>query len=81
LKKWHVNFDARMTQVDILLVWVRIPRLPLVLWSEDVFAEIGNSLGSYYEVDLSFQDTGYFGMARILVGLETSKGLAEELVI
>jgi hypothetical protein len=36
--------------------------LPLVLWSKDVFAKIGNSLGSYYEVDLSFQDTGYFGM-------------------
>jgi hypothetical protein len=35
---------------------------------KDVFVEIGNSLGLYYEVDLSFQDTGYFRMAKILVG-------------
>jgi hypothetical protein len=48
---------------------------------EDVFAETCNSLGLYYEVDLSFQDTGYFRMAKILVGSKTSKGLVNELVI
>jgi hypothetical protein len=45
------------------------------------FEEIGNSLDTFYEVDLSFQDIGTLGWTRILVGLETSKGLAEELVI
>jgi hypothetical protein len=48
MKKSHVNFYSRMDQVNIVLVWVRIPRLPLVLWLKDVFVEIGKSLGLYY---------------------------------
>jgi hypothetical protein len=46
-----------------------------------VFEAIGNALGSYYEVDYSFEIQGYYGMERILVGLETNKGLVEEMVI
>jgi hypothetical protein len=67
--------------MEIIPIWVRIPSLPLVLWLEDVFEETCNSLGLYYEVDLSFQDTGNFRMAKILVGSKTSKGLVNELVI
>jgi hypothetical protein len=55
--------------------------LPLVLWLKDVFEAIGNALGSYYEANYTFCDTRYYGMERILVGLETNKGLVEEMVI
>jgi len=48
LKKWHVDFDAITTHVDILLVRVQIMGLPLVLWLEDFFKVIGNALGSYF---------------------------------
>jgi hypothetical protein len=48
---------------------------------EDVFKEIGNSLGIFCEVDLSFKDNEHFEMEIILVGLGTSNVLAEELVI
>lgn len=34
----------RTTRVDIILVWVQIPSLPLILWSKDVFAKIGTPL-------------------------------------
>jgi hypothetical protein len=29
--------------------------------------EIGNALGTFYEVDKSYCDSGYMGMAQILV--------------
>jgi hypothetical protein len=44
-----------------------------------VFLERENSLGSYYDA-IFFQDIGCFRMDIILVGLETSKGLTEDLV-
>jgi hypothetical protein len=42
LKKWHLDFDARSTHLDIISIWVRLRGLPLVLWSKGVFEEIGN---------------------------------------
>jgi hypothetical protein len=54
LKKWHVNFYAKTTQVDILLVWVLIQGILLVLWWEDAFEETWNSLKKLYETDLYF---------------------------
>jgi hypothetical protein len=56
-------------------------RAPLILWSEEVFKEIGNSLGLFYEEYTSFYDSGYMGMARILVGLDLSKGLVDSIII
>jgi hypothetical protein len=81
LNKWNIKFDVWSTSVEILLVWVHIPGLPLIRWSKEVFEKIGNTLGTFYEVDLSFQETRYYGMARILVGLEVSKGLVVSMYI
>jgi len=67
--------------LDILSIWVILSGIPLVLWSDKVTEEIGYALGIFYEVDLSFHDSGYFGLARILVGLDISKGLVETMKI
>jgi hypothetical protein len=65
----HIDFDAQLTSVDILPVCIHI----LVL----MFKKIGNFLDTFYEEYLSFQETRYYGMARILVGLEVRKGLVK----
>jgi hypothetical protein len=57
------------------------PTLPLIFWTEDVFKEIRNILGFYYEADFSFHTTSNMGMARLLVGLNVSKGLADTISI
>jgi hypothetical protein len=51
LKKWSVDFDVASERVEISLVWVHLPGLPLIFWSDDVFKEIGNTIGYFYEVD------------------------------
>jgi len=45
------------------------------------FREIGNALGFYYEADISYQSTGYMGMAHILVGIKLFVGLADTIII
>jgi hypothetical protein len=52
-----------------------------MLWPDEVLKEIGNALGLFYDVDNSYKDSGYIGMARILVCLELSKGLANSIMI
>jgi hypothetical protein len=46
--------------------------LPLVLWPKQGFEEIGNALGIFYEVNMSFRYSGYQGIDHILVGLDVS---------
>jgi hypothetical protein len=49
LKWWIVGFDENTKRLEITPVWVHLPGLPLIFWSKEVFMEIGNSLGFYYE--------------------------------
>jgi hypothetical protein len=67
--------------MDFFPVQVMLPGLPLILWSDEVFKEIGNSLGLFCEVDNSYYDYGYMGVARILVRMDLSKELAKSIII
>jgi len=63
--------------VDIILVWVHIQGLSFILQSEEVLGKNGNTLSNFYELDLYFQETRYYDMDRILVGLKVRKGMIE----
>ena len=47
-------FDAEIEQLDTILVWVRLPGLPLEFWNLAWLSEIENELGTFIEADLSF---------------------------
>lgn len=79
LKKWSPLFDAVHEKTDVFPVWVRAPGLPSFLWVESVFKAIGNRLGTFLEADMSFLETRNKAMARILVSLNPSRGLAEKI--
>jgi hypothetical protein len=51
------------------------------MWLDDVFLEIGNYLGMFYEVDKSYCNSRYTGMAQILVGMDLTKGVANSITI
>lgn len=67
--------------MDFEPVWVRLPHLPLNLWHPKVLEAIGNCLGVFLKADLSYMQTGRRTVARILVGLQIYKGLADRLPI
>jgi hypothetical protein len=80
LKRWTPLFDASHERIDELPIWVHLPGLPVELWTPKGFEYLGNALGRYMDVDMSFKSsTGKMSMAHILVSLNIRKGLAEEI--
>jgi hypothetical protein len=47
-------------------IWVRLPGLPLILWLDEVFSEISNALGLFYEDDNYYREIGNMGMTRVI---------------
>lgn len=79
MKPWSPLFDAIKERTDVFPVWVSAPGLPSFLWTEAVFKTIGNTLGYFLEADMSFLETKDRAMARILVSLNPSRGLAQKV--
>ena len=79
LKLWTPNFDASRERVDEVPIWVRLPGLPRQYWSKEHFICIGNILGTFLEVDLSFKVTKLHRVAQILVNINVREGLYEEI--
>jgi len=56
-----------------------MPGIPPFLWFDSVFRAIGNHLGRFLEVGMSFLQTRDKGITRIVVSLNPQEGLAEEI--
>ncbi|GLJ55323.1 hypothetical protein SUGI_1187090 [Cryptomeria japonica] len=76
VKPWHSNFNPLSKMFSKILVWVRLPYLPLHLWIDSLFDEIGDAIGSFIMVD-----NDSYGLYCILVELDVSKGLLVEIAI
>jgi hypothetical protein len=74
IKRWSRIFDPKLKQTNINPIWVKLTGIPQLLDNE-VFKEIGNSLGSFIEADMKFLDS-ILSIAQILVGMDLCKGLA-----
>ena len=81
LKKWTPLFDADSERLETMLVWVRLPRLPWEFWNPNSLRDLGNALGVFLEVDLSFMKTRRKTIARILVSLNIRTYLREQINI
>ena len=75
-KPSHLQFDASSKRGDLVPIWVRLPGLSMHYWSEEHFCSIGNILGAYLEVDMSFKETKLLRVAHILVKINIRQGLA-----
>lgn len=58
---------------------VKIPRLSLQFWTEDVFRCVDNDLWVFSDYEKSFLEFGNMVYAHILVHLDTREGLVETL--
>lgn len=63
------------------ILWVKVPNLPMELWTPKYFRDIGNTLGSYIAVDDNYEKATYQSVGRILVDLDLSQGLFETMEI
>jgi hypothetical protein len=79
LKRWSPMFDASKEKVDKLPLWVHLSSLPSKFWNSKSFREMGNLLGLYLVVDMSFESTSQRYVAHILVLINIREGLVEDL--
>jgi len=42
LKKWELNFDPNTQSITSIPIWIRLPKLLLQYWHDEVLAGIGN---------------------------------------
>jgi hypothetical protein len=72
------TFDVSHEKMDSIPIWVHFPGLSLKFWFVKCFQAIGNFLGDYISVDLSFKETGVMFLAHILVSLNVRGGLQKQ---
>ena len=66
---------------DVILVWVKIPRIPWEVWNWDSFRYIGNVLGEFIDVDMTFTLTKRMSVVRILVSFNIISGIGRNQIL
>lgn len=51
LYRWYIGFHLLKNTPSNSLIWVKLPNLPLEMWSLETLAEIGNSIGRFVYAD------------------------------
>lgn len=51
LCRWYIGYDPLKNTPSNNLIWVKLPNLPLELWSKEILKEIGNSIGRFVYAD------------------------------
>ncbi|XP_059073392.1 uncharacterized protein LOC131874161 [Cryptomeria japonica] len=80
-KPWYSDFNPLSETFNKILIWVRLPYLPLHLWADSLFEDIGGAIGSFIMTDNESYGLYHTTFARILVELDVSKSLPTEIVI
>ena len=70
------DFDPSQDAMSVVLIWVRLPHLPLHYWNSDFLEAIGNKLSKY--IDRAEQKDQY-SCARICVEVDLEIGFPEEI--
>lgn len=81
IKRWHLISDPLHEYQPIRHLWMTIPGLPIVLWTEDILMGIANAVGRFVRLDkqnLHGIDRRY---AKVMVELDTRGGLPGEIEI
>ena len=72
LNKWTPYFDPAMDVPSAVLVWVRLPNLPVHCWNWDSLKHIGNTLGKFID---QANNKDQYDCARICVEVDLEVGL------
>ena len=76
LNTWTPDSDLEADIPKAVLVWVRLPNLPMHCWNPKLLNAIGNTLGRYIDM-ASLKDQ--YACARICIEVDLEAGLPEEI--
>ena len=80
-KPWFKDFDPSTESFNKVPLWVRLPNLPLHLWVDSVLEAVGEAIGDFLMVDNASSNVYRTTYARILVEVDTSKGLPASICL
>ncbi|XP_038978395.1 uncharacterized protein LOC120108762 [Phoenix dactylifera] len=75
MERWRPNFVPGVGGIDRVVVWLRLPRLPLDYWKREAILRIAASAGNPLAVDGFTEQGGRYGFARVKVELNVSNPL------
>ncbi|CAL1369855.1 unnamed protein product [Linum trigynum] len=75
---WRLDFDPDFDTIDKTSVWVRLSRLPLAYFDEEIFLDIGNKLGRVEKIDYNTANRFRGIYARICVEIDLRKRLVSK---
>ena len=63
---WFHEFNATTMVVSTMLVWVKLPNLPLPFWHPRVIEDIGKKLGKFNKMGNEKIEKGFFTFAKTM---------------
>ena len=81
IRKWDPDFDPEKTEIEKVVVWVRLPGLSIRLYDEKFLTFVGNRIGRTLKVDATIVDQSRGKYARLCVEIELKKELLSEYSI
>jgi hypothetical protein len=81
IKPWHTGFNSADEIPSQVPVWVRLPRLPLEYWKEDILHSISLLLGKPVGAATQTQDRKVISYARICVEVDLTNPLPDSMEI
>lgn len=81
LKKWSSKVDLFDSIFEMVLVWVRLPSLPLEYWNTDIFNGIASSFVEILSIDTMTTARKRLGYSSICVGVSQNADLPSSIDI
>ncbi|XP_057862719.1 uncharacterized protein LOC131071037 [Cryptomeria japonica] len=81
IKPWHMGFNSAEEIPSQVPVWIRLPRLPLEFWREDILHSISLLLGKPMGSASQTQDRKIISFARICVEVDLNNPLPDSMEI
>lgn len=81
IQKWHPNFDPDTTNITKTLTWVRLPKLPIAFFNEELLAKLGKVLGRVIQIDKHTAESLRGRFARICIEIDLTKPLKPYMYI
>jgi hypothetical protein len=81
LRPWVPNFRLSVASVNTMVVWIRLPKLPVEYYDKDSLLKIGNGLGPVLRVDFNTASGARGRFARFCVQPDLDKPLVKMICV
>lgn len=75
VKDWRPNFDPLTDKTEKVIVWVRLPDLPMEYYNQEFLFRVGRMIGEPMMIDSATSLTSRGKFARLCVEVDTTKPL------